>query len=258
MEIASEVINHLRHQTRPVDRIDRANLVLAFEVQVVGHRLDDVLTVVKHTLDCDVVDVLVHQAEHLRLLKRAHAAIRRGHENAHAFFATHGVLGCAAGVAAGGAENIELFTAPRQLVLKQVTQQLHGHVFKGQCGPIRQGLQVQAGFKLSHRNDFRRAKNFLRIGFLANRFQVCSRNVVDVERQQFKSQIGVRQTTPGIQHGGRDLWVMVWQIQAAIRGQAFEQDVAEFAGRFVATGREVIHEGKKISAVRSPARLENR
>ena len=145
LEVAGKVIDHLRQQARPVDRIDRADLVLALELQVVGDGLDHVLAVVEHALDGDVVDVGVQQAEHLRLLERAHAPVRAGHEDAHALLAAHGVFGRAAGVAAGGAQDVELFAAARQFVLEQVAQQLHRHVLEGQRGAVGQGFEVEAG-----------------------------------------------------------------------------------------------------------------
>ena len=146
LEIASKVVHHLGQQARPVDGIDGTDFVFGFEVQIVGYRFDQILAIVKHAIDGDVVDVLVHQAEHLRLLERAHAAVRAGHEHAHALFATHGVFGCAAGVATGRAKNIQLFTTARQLVFKQIAQQLHGHVFECERRAIRQRLDPQAIF----------------------------------------------------------------------------------------------------------------
>ena len=88
------------------------------------------------------MNVLVLKAEHLRLLERAHAAFWRCHENTHAFFAAHGVFGRAAGVAAGGAQNVQLFTATRQFVLEQVAEQLHRQVFEGQRRAIGQRFQI--------------------------------------------------------------------------------------------------------------------
>ena len=88
------------------------------------------------------MNILVLQTEHLRLLERAHAAVRRQHEHTNPLLSAHGVLGRAAGVATGGTQNIELFAAPRQLVLKQVAQQLHCHVFEGQGWAVGQSLKV--------------------------------------------------------------------------------------------------------------------
>ena len=95
-----------------------ATPVAPLEIQIAGDPFDQVLAIVKHAFDGDIDDVVVHQAEHLRLLKRAHPAQRAGHENAHTFFTAHGVLGGAAGVAAGRAKNVQLFALARQVVLE--------------------------------------------------------------------------------------------------------------------------------------------
>ncbi len=158
------------------------------ERQIVGHVFHDVLAIVEHAFDGDVVDVLVHQAEHLRLLKRAHAAMGAEHEHAHAFFAAHGVFGRAAGVAAGGAQDVELFAAAGQLVFKQVAQQLHGHVLEGQRGAVGQGFEVKAVVELFERHDGGVAVHRFGVGLVAERLQVGRGNVVDVERQHFKRQ----------------------------------------------------------------------
>ena len=98
------------------------------------------MAIVKYALDRDVVDVLVHQAKHLRLLEGAHASMWTGHENAYTALATHRVFRCATGIATGGAKDIEFFTAAGQFVFKQIAQQLHGHVFKSQGRPVGQSL----------------------------------------------------------------------------------------------------------------------
>ena len=191
LEVARKVIHHLRQQSCPVDRIDRADFVAAFEVQIVRHRFHNVLAVVKHAFDGDVVDVVIEQAEHLRLLKRTHAPVRAGHEDAHAFFAAHGVFGRAARVATGGAQNVQGFATARQFVFKQIAQQLHGHVFKGQGGAVRQGLDVQIAIQLAQGHDGFCAKHLRGIGFGANGLQIGGRDIVDIERQNLKGQRGV-------------------------------------------------------------------
>ena len=66
------------------------------------------------------MDVGIHQAEHLRLLESAHAVQRAGHENAHPLFAAHRIFRRAAGVATGRTQNIQIFAAACQFVLKQI------------------------------------------------------------------------------------------------------------------------------------------
>ena len=86
LEIARKVINHLRDDASPVDRIDRTDMVFFLERGIVLHRLYNVLTVVKHALHSDIVDILVLQAIHLRTLERAHFAVGRQHKYVHALF----------------------------------------------------------------------------------------------------------------------------------------------------------------------------
>ena len=112
-------------------------------VEVVRDRLDDVLAVVEHALDRDVVDVGVLQAEHLRLLERAHAAVRREHEDA---------TPCLPRIAYSAALPVSPEVAPRmlsvcaaarQLVLEQVAEQLHRHVLERQRRAVRQRLETK-------------------------------------------------------------------------------------------------------------------
>ena len=92
-EIALEVIDDLGCDTRPVDRIDRADLVLLLEGGIVGNCLHDVLRVVKHATHGDVENVRVLQGIHLGTLEGAHLAVRREHEDLHVMLAAHGVFG---------------------------------------------------------------------------------------------------------------------------------------------------------------------
>ena len=139
-EIACEIVDDLRQQPRPVDRIDGADVVSALEVEVVRDRLDDILAIVEDAFDRDVVDIRILQAEHLRLLERAHATVRAEHEDIDAAFAAHRIFGGAAGIARGRAEDIQCLAAAPQFVFEQVAQQLHRHVLEGQRRAVRQRL----------------------------------------------------------------------------------------------------------------------
>src|ERR1700694_5231134 len=81
-EVGLEVVDQLRQKPRPVDRIDRAYSVLRLEPQIVAHCLDDILAIVEHAADGNVVDIWIAQRKHLRGLKGAHLLIRRKHEYA--------------------------------------------------------------------------------------------------------------------------------------------------------------------------------
>ena len=98
LKVPSKVVDHLREQTRPVDGVDRADFESLFEHQITRDGFDNVLAVIKDAFDGDVENILIGEAEHLRLLECAHAPIGAGHEDANAFFATHRVLRRAARV----------------------------------------------------------------------------------------------------------------------------------------------------------------
>ena len=78
-------------------------MVFGFEFGIILYGFDDVLAVVKHAFNGDVVDVGILQAEHLRALECTHFAFRRKHEDIDAFFTAQGVFGGRTSVAAGGA-----------------------------------------------------------------------------------------------------------------------------------------------------------
>ena len=202
------------------------------------------------------MDVVIHQAEHLRLLERAHAPGGAGHENPHAFFAAHGVFSGAAGVAAGGAKNVQLFAATCKFVFKQIAQQLHGHVFERQRGAIGQSFEKHAIFEFFQGHNFFAAKHFLRVGFRTNRLQIGSGNVVNVERQNLEGQHGVTLVAENhaqfFKRGGIHLRVTFRQVQTTIGGQAFKQDLAEFFSLLRRglhrAGRKVVHSGRYRSS----------
>ena len=220
LQVAGKVVHHLRHQPRPIDGVHRSNAVAPLEFQIAGDAFDQVLAIVKHAFDCDVDDVVVHQAEHLRLLKRAHAAQWACHEDPYAFFTAHSVLGGATGVAAGRPKNVQLFALARQMVFKQIAQQLHGHVFEGQRRSVGQAQQIQAVFQAGQWRDLRRTEHRRCVGFAAQSTQIIRGDVIDVQGQNFIRQIGVIQAAPAGQRNAVNLRVALRQVQAAIGSQA--------------------------------------
>ena len=84
-------------------------MVFFLERGIVLHRLHNILTVVKHSLHGDIVDILVLQAVHLRALERAHFTVGRQHKYVHALFAAQGIFRSRTRIAAGRAQDIEFF-----------------------------------------------------------------------------------------------------------------------------------------------------
>ena len=250
LDVTRKIVHNLCKQTRPVDGIDGTNLVLAFEGQIVADCLDDVLAIIKHTFDGNVENIGVHQAEHLRLLKRTHASERTGHEDPHTLLAAHGVLGGAAGIATGGTQDVQFLATSGQFVLEQIAEQLHGHVLEGQGGAVGQALQPEPLFEVAQRNNFSSAKYGCCIGLLAQRTQVCSRNVVDVQRQNLEGQLcitlAVVDTAPAGQGGIVDLRIRLRQVQTPVGCQTFKKDFTKALAIRVATRRQVPHANSSL------------
>ena len=142
---AAESVAALIRQPAAIDPLQ----VLGLEVGIGRDCLDHVLAVVEDTLEGDVEDVRVVETEHLRLLERAHAAVRAEHEDLDAGLAAHRVLGRRTGITGGRAEDVQFGVVTSQRVLEEVADQLHRHVLEGERGAVGQALEVHAVLQLA-------------------------------------------------------------------------------------------------------------
>ncbi|CAM5777976.1 hypothetical protein CCAE64S_00040 [Castellaniella caeni] len=210
----------------------------ALEVEVARQGLDDILAFVEHAAHGNVVDVGVLQRIHLRALEGAHAALRRKHEDRHTAFAAQGVFRRRAGIARGGAQNIERLAALIEHVFEDLAKKLHGHVLEGQRGAFGQAQQRKTGAQWFDWRNLR--KDIGGVGRARHAQQVVRRDVVDEQAQHLRGQVGVRQAAPRFQGIGIELRQGFGQAQAAVGRQAFEQDVAKGQGGHAAPGRAIL------------------
>jgi hypothetical protein len=144
------------------------------------------------------------------------------------------------------AENVELVLILCKRIFEQVTQQLHRHVLERKRGTVRQRLQDErlatALFKYAQRRDGLRvvalanvAVDLCGVGAGSQRLQVVGRNIGRELAQDLVSQVRVGQLAPGVELGAGDLRVFGRKEQAAVRGQAAEENVGE--ALLVARGR---------------------
>ena len=97
----------------------------------------------------------------------------------NAGLAVQGIFGGRAGVAAGGADNIQAFAFSRQHIFEGMAEKLHGHVFEGQRGAVGQGLDFDAVGQGAHRGDFARAEHGFGVGVAHQAAQIGCRNIID-------------------------------------------------------------------------------
>ena len=137
----------------PVNGVDGAQTIAGFEVEIGRQRLHNILAFVEHTCDSQIVNVVVLQRVHLGTLEVAHAAMWRQHEYGDAFFASQSIFGSRTGIARSCTQNIQAGSTLFKHVFEDLAQKLHGHVFEGQCGPLRQTQQAHAMIKRLDRHD---------------------------------------------------------------------------------------------------------
>ena len=132
-QIGPEIVRGLRQDAAPVDRVDGTKLDALPEVLVVEGGLDDVLTVVKGTVDGDAVDVGIGDGRHLPLLDLTDAALGVENDAVHTLLPAEAVNGSRAGVAGRGAEDGETSIVGTSLkeIFKKIAQHLEGNVLEG-------------------------------------------------------------------------------------------------------------------------------
>ena len=240
-EIAVEIINDLRQHAPPVDRVDGTDAVFFFETGVVLQRFDDVLAVIEHAFNRDIVDIFVLQAVHLRALEGAHFAFGRHHKHVHTGFAAQGVFRRRTGVAAGGAENVQRFAFFGQHIFKGVAEKLHGDVFKRQRRAVRQGLNADTVLQGTHGSDVVATEHFGVVAAVDNVAQIVQRNIGGKQAHDGKSQIRIAEFAPFVQNGRADFRVRFRQHQAAVGRQAHQEHFAEWFAGGLTAGTDVFH-----------------
>ncbi len=146
-----EIIDHLRHQPRPVDRIDRRHLEPPGETGVVEHRLYHRLRVVEAALDGDIVDVGRQHGRHLSPLHIADPPARVEHEDVDPLTPRHRVDRGGAGIAAGRADDRQMPVGARDEAFEEQPEQLQRDILERQRRPVEQFEQEVAMVELDQR-----------------------------------------------------------------------------------------------------------
>ncbi len=181
-KITLEVIDDLRGDPRPVDRVDGADLPARLEFGIARHGLHEVLALVERPFDGKVEDVRFREREHLRLLEGTHPAFRRQHENGDAPLAAHRVFGRAAGVARCRTQDVDRAARAPEHVLEQIAEQLQRDVLERERGAVGDAKQVKFRRQRCQRRDLVGSEHgrVVRVG--DDPLQVFGGNVADEAR----------------------------------------------------------------------------
>ena len=115
----NKIINNLRHDPRPVDRIDRRQVKILAQLFIGKHRFDDILAVIERAFERDVMHVRRIDACHLPTLHFRGAALRMQDEDIDIFTRLAGLNRGAAGIAGRRADNRDALTLLFQHIIEQ-------------------------------------------------------------------------------------------------------------------------------------------
>ena len=218
------------------------------EVGVHVDGLDEVLAVVEDAVDGDVDDVGVEEGEHLGALEGGHAPGGGEHDDGEAASTSQRVLGGGAGVAGGGADDGEPVAAAGELVFEELAEELHRHVLESGRGAVREVGDVQVGaLQGVDGDDLGVGEGGGAVGAGRDRAEVVGTDVVDEQRDDAgghgRVAVLAQDDAQLVQVGLRQRRVFLGQVEAAVGGETFQEDVTERTGGRVgaASGRNVTH-----------------
>src|SRR5882672_7824182 len=182
-------------------------------------------------------------------LERAHAALRRKHEDLHVLLAAQGVLGGRSGVPGGGADHVDPPAVLVQRVLEEIAEELERDVLEGERRPVGEAEEIDTRLELFDRGDIVAAEDLFRVSRIDEPLQVARGNVVGEPRQDRERQLRVAHAAHRGKIGGTEFRKFLGQIQAAVGREALEQDLGERLRFRPAAGADVTH---GISAAPNP------
>jgi hypothetical protein len=237
-----EIIDHLRRQPRPVDRIDRRQRETAGEGLMGEHRLHQRLGIVEAAVDRDIVDVGAEHRRHLAALDLRHPALGVEHEDVDLGAAGERVDRRRSGVAAGRPDYRQMHVARRQEALEQQAEQLQRDILERQGRAVEQLEQPVALVELDQRRD--RGMGEAAIGLAAQRAQSGLIDAVADEGRQHphrgfdiiqpgeRGDLVARQHRPG-----------VGNVKPAVGRQSGERDFLEIERGRRPPGTDISHGG---------------
>ena len=250
LQRGGEIIHHLRHQTCPVDRVNRADAeappARRRHRRVGEHPLHHRLRVVEAAVDGDVVDVGGEHGGHLPPLHVADPPLGMEHEDVDPLAPRHRVDRRAAGIAAGRADDGQVLVAAREEFLEQQAKQLQRDILEGERRSVEQFEHPMPLVELDQRRD--RVVRETTIGRLAQFAQPrrCDA-VADEGLHHPRCEFGIGQTAQRTDLVFRKARPFARQVQPAIARQPGQRHAFEIERRGSAAGGDVFHRERRLA-----------
>ena len=224
-----EVIDGLAEDSRPIDRIDAGQARVRAETMVVEHALHQSLTIVEGALDRDVVDVGGGDRRHLAALDLGDPALGMEDEDLDRGAVAAGLDGGGAGIAGSGDDDGHALTTPREHMIEQPAEDLHGVVLERQRRAVEELHQPFVGADFPERRHRRMVE--ARVSALDDAGQgVGLDRALDEGRHHPQGDIGIREPGEGADFVMAKPRPGFGHVEAAVTGEPGEQDFIEAKG----------------------------
>ena len=222
-----KVIDDLRHQPRPIDRIDGADAVRAGDFLIGEQPLHHGLRIVEAgVLECDIVHIGRSHRRHLHSLYVADTAGGVEHEDFHPITPGDRVDRGRTRVAAGRTHDREPAVLARKEFFEQQPEQLQGDILEGERRAVEQFEQPVAFVQL--RQGRYSGVSEATIGLLAQLAQTLLCQAFAYERcHDLRREFGIRQTAKSRDFFCRKARPFLRHIQAAVAREPRKGDFCE-------------------------------
>ena len=235
-----EVIDHLRHDAAPVDRVHRREVEPFAQVGAGEERFHEVLTIVKAPVEGYGVAVVGIQRGHLAALKFRYLAVGIHEEHIDPLAFKEGSKRGAAGIARGCADDGQTLSLFRENVVDEACEDLHGEILESERRAVEQFEQPVVRAKLHQRGYCRMGEPGISV--FDHLFQLVPRDFAAGEffhHREGDLDIGTAAKT-GDFFGG-EARPDVGDVETAIARKPGQKGLFEGEIAGVATGRNVFH-----------------
>ena len=221
-----EIIHHLRHDPRPVDRVDARQRDRIAKAVMVEHRLHDRLAIVERAFDRERMHVGRARRRHHPPLHVGDAPVREQHDQIDIVETRERIDRGAAGIARGRDHDGGALVALGQHVIHQPRDQLHRDVLERQRRAVEQLQHELIGPDLVERHHRRMAEG--RVGFVRHAAEIGVGDFARGERPDHVDRdfpIGpAEKSGDGL---GRELRPDLGHVEAAVAGKPGQHHIAE-------------------------------
>ena len=236
-----EIINHLRHDPRPVDRVDAGQRDRVAKAVVIEQPFHDRLAIVESAFDRQRMDIGSTRRRHHPPLHVGDPPVRKQHDQVDIVETGERVDRGTPGIARGRDHDGGALRAPGQHMVHQPRDQLHRDVLERQRRTVKQFQHELIGTGLVERHHGRMAERG--VGLIGHAAEIGIGDfAADKRADHLDRDFPIRPPQKSGDGFRRKLWPDFGHVEAAVAGKPGQHHVAETKGRGLAPGRNILRQ----------------